>query len=126
MNKEEFAVIFTGGKQYKVSEGDVVEIDRIAGKDGKLSFEEVLLLVNDGKVTVGKPFINGEKVEAKILEDIKGVKVRVSKFKSKVRYRRTTGFRAALTKIQIEKIGETSVVKAEVKKAPEKKAVSKK
>ena len=121
-----YAVVKTGGKQYKVSEGDVVEIDRIAGKDGKLSFEEVLLLVNDGKVTVGKPFINGEKVEAKILEDIKGVKVRVSKFKSKVRYRRTTGFRAALTKIQIEKIGETSVVKAEVKKAPEKKAVSKK
>jgi large subunit ribosomal protein L21 len=121
-----YAVVKTGGKQYKVSEGDVVEIDRIAGKDGKISFEEVLLLVNDGKVTVGKPFINGEKVEAKILEDIKGIKVRVSKFKSKVRYRRTTGFRAALTKVQIEKIGGTSVAKAEVKKAPEKKTVSKK
>ena len=121
-----YAVIKTGGKQYKVSEGDVVEIDRIAGKDGKLSFEEVLLLVNDGKVTVGKPFINGEKVEAKILEDIKGVKVRVSKFKSKVRYRRTTGFRAALTKVQIEKIGGIKEVKAEVKKATKKQAVVKK
>src|ERR1035437_6899706 len=119
----DYAIIKTGGKQYKVSEGDVVEIDRIAGKDGKISFEEVLLLVNDGKVTVGKPFINGEKVEAKILEDIKGVKVRVSKFKSKVRYRRTTGFRAALTKVQIEKIGGIKEVKAEVKKATKKQAV---
>jgi large subunit ribosomal protein L21 len=134
-----YAVIKTGGKQYKVSEGDIIEIDRIAGKDGKISFEEVLLLVNDGKVNVGKPFIKGETVEGKILEDIRGIKVRVSKFKSKVRYRRTTGFRAALTKVQIEKI---SGVKAEArvakpvppkarlatggKKATESKTVSKK
>jgi large subunit ribosomal protein L21 len=127
-----YAVIKTGGKQYKVQEGDIIEIDKIVGKDGKFTFEEVLLLVNDGKVTVGKPFIVGEKVEGKILEDIKGIKVRVSKFKSKVRYRRTTGFRASLTKVQIEKIGgtkEKTAVKAEVpvvKKAAEKKTVTKK
>jgi large subunit ribosomal protein L21 len=123
-----YAVIKTGGKQYKVAEGDIIEIDRIAGKDGKISFEEVLLLVNDKKVTVGKPFILGEKVEGKILEDLRGVKVRVSKFKSKVRYRRTAGFRAALTKVQIEKIGSVKV-KAEtkvVKKAPTVKTVTKK
>ncbi len=100
-----YAVIKTGGKQYKVAEGDVIEIDRISGKDGKVSFEEVLLLVTGGKVKVGKPFVAGEKVEGKILEDIRGEKVRVSKFKSKVRYRRTTGFRAALTRVQIGKIG---------------------
>jgi large subunit ribosomal protein L21 len=109
-----YAVIKTGGKQYKVSEGDIIEVDKIVGKDGKFTFEEVLLLVNDGKVIVGKPFIDGEKVEGKILEDIKGIKVRVSKFKSKVRYRRTTGFRASLTKVQIEKIGGAKV-KAETK-----------
>lgn len=120
-----YAVIKTGGKQYKVAEGDIIEIDRIAGKDGKISFEEVLLLVNDQKVTVGKPFIAGEKVEAKILEDLRGVKVRVSKFKSKVRYRRTAGFRAALTKVQIEKIGGVKAEKP-VKKAPATKTVSKK
>jgi large subunit ribosomal protein L21 len=88
-----------------VSEGDIIEIDRISGKNGKISFEEVLLLVSDGEVKVGKPVIKGEKVEGKILENIRGEKVRVSKFKSKVRYRRTTGFRAALTKVQIGKIG---------------------
>lgn len=103
-----YAVVKTGGKQYKVSEGDFIEIDRISGKDGKIIFEEVLLLVSDGNVKVGKPFIVGEKVEGKILENIRGEKVRVSKFKSKVRYRRTVGFRAALTKVQIEKIGGVS------------------
>jgi large subunit ribosomal protein L21 len=127
-----YAVIKTGGKQYKVQEGDIIEIDKIVGKDGKFTFEEVLLLVNDGKVTVGKPFIVGEKVEGKILEDIKGIKVRVSKFKSKVRYRRTTGFRASLTKVQIEKIGgvkaktEVKTEKPVVKKAAAKKTVTKK
>jgi large subunit ribosomal protein L21 len=121
-----YAVIKTGGKQYKVSVGDVIEVDRISGKDGKISFEEVLLLVNDGKVKVGKPFITGEKVEGKILEDFRGVKVRVSKFKSKVRYRRTTGFRAALTKVKIEKIGGVKTEKPIKKKATEKKTVSKK
>jgi large subunit ribosomal protein L21 len=120
-----YAVIKTGGKQYKVSAGDVIEIDRISGKDGKISFEEVLLLVNDGKVKVGKPFIAGEKVEGKILEDIRGVKVRVSKFKSKVRYRRTTGFRAALTRVQIEKIGGIKAEKP-VQKVTAKKTATKK
>jgi large subunit ribosomal protein L21 len=114
-----YAVIKTGGKQYKVSEGDVIEIDRISGKDERISFEEVLLLVNDGNVKIGKPFITGEKVEGKILEDFRGEKVRVSKFKSKVRYRRTTGFRAALTKVKIEKIG------GAVKEKPVKKTVKK-
>jgi len=112
-----YAVIKTGGKQYKVSEGDIIEIDRISGKNGKIDFEEVLLLVNDGKVKVGKPFIAGEKVEGKIIEDFRGVKVRVSKFKSKVRYRRTTGFRAALTRIQIEKINGATVKKTVAKKS---------
>jgi large subunit ribosomal protein L21 len=121
-----YAVIKTGGKQYKISEGDIIEIDRIAGNNGKISFEEVLLLVNDGKVKVGKPFLSGEKVEGKILEDIRGVKLRVSKFKSKVRYRRTTGFRAALTRVQIEKIGGAREEKPVVKKATERKTASKK
>jgi large subunit ribosomal protein L21 len=125
-----YAVIKTGGKQYKVSEGDVIEIDRISGKDGRTSFEEVLLLVNDGNVKIGKPFITGEKVEGKILEDFRGEKVRVSKFKSKVRYRRTTGFRAALTKVQIEKISgvtkEKPVKLSEAKSRKAGKTVSKK
>ena len=103
-----YAVIKTGGKQYRVSEGDVIEVDRIADKNGKVSFEEVLLLVNDGKVKLGKPTISGESVEGKLLENIRGEKIRVSKYKAKVRYRRTTGFRAELSKVQIEKIGKAA------------------
>jgi large subunit ribosomal protein L21 len=102
-----YAIIKTGGKQYKVAEGDVIEVDKLPEKDGKIVFEEVLLLVTDNGVKVGKPTISGEKVEGKILGNFKGTKIRVSKFKSKVRYRRVSGFRASLTKVQIEKIGET-------------------
>jgi large subunit ribosomal protein L21 len=101
-----YAIIKTGGKQYKVAEGDVIEVDKLPEKDGKIVFEEVLLLVTDNGVKVGKPTISGEKVEGKILGNFKGTKIRVSKFKSKVRYRRVSGFRASLTKVQIEKIGE--------------------
>jgi large subunit ribosomal protein L21 len=89
-----YAVIKTGGKQYRVSEGDVIEVDRLPQEKGNIAFEEVLLLVNDSNVKVGKPFISGEKVEASIVEHLKGEKLRVSKFKAKARYRRTTGFRA--------------------------------
>ena len=102
-----YAVIKTGGKQYKVSEGDVIEIDRLpSAKDGKIVFDEVLLLATDLGVKIGKPILNGIKVEAKLLADLRGEKIRVSKFKSKVRYRRVSGFRAELSKVQIEKIVE--------------------
>jgi large subunit ribosomal protein L21 len=101
-----YAVIKTGGKQYKVSEGDVIEIDKIASSDGKVVFEEVLLLSTDAGVKIGKPMVDGVSVEGKSLGDFRGEKIRVSKFKSKVRYRRVSGFRAELSKIQIEKISE--------------------
>jgi large subunit ribosomal protein L21 len=103
-----YAVIKTGGKQYKVSEGDTIEVDRLpSAKDGKFSFDQVLLIASDEGVKIGKPTVVNAKVEAKVLEDLKGDKIRVSKFKSKVRYRRVTGFRAALTKVQIDKIIDT-------------------
>lgn len=100
-----YAIIKTGGKQYKVAEGDIIEVDRLSEEKDKVVFDQVLLLVTDGDVKVGKPMLSGEKVEAKILGNLKGTKIRVSKFKSKVRYRRVSGFRASLTKVQIEKIG---------------------
>lgn len=100
-----YAIIKTGGKQYKISEGDVIEVDKLPEKDGKVFFDQVLMLVSDSGVKVGKPTVSGEKVEGKVLGSFKGVKIRVSKFKSKVRYRRVSGFRASLTKVQIEKIG---------------------
>jgi large subunit ribosomal protein L21 len=100
-----YVVIKTGGKQYKVSEGDVLEVDRLlADKDNNVTFEEVLLKVTDAGVKIGAPFLKGEKVEGKLVEQLKGDKVRVSKFKSKVRFRRTNGFRASLSKVLVEKI----------------------
>lgn len=101
----EYVIIKTGGKQYKVSSGDVLEVDRLTGeKDSKVVFDEVLLKVTDDSVKIGNPFLKGVKVEAKLIEQTKGDKIRVSKFKSKVRYRRVAGFRSSLSKVLVEKI----------------------
>lgn len=101
----EYAVIRTGGKQYRVSAGDVLEVDKLAGdNDSSISFDDVLLWVSSSAVKIGKPKLSDVKVKAKILEQKKGDKIRVSKFKSKVRYRKTIGFRALLSKVMIEKI----------------------
>jgi large subunit ribosomal protein L21 len=121
-----YAVIKTGGKQYKVSEGDVLEIDRLkAEKDGKVLFDEVLLMVTDSGVKVGRPSIAGEKVEATVVDNIKGDKLRVSKFKSKVRYRKVIGFRASLSRVKIDKIGSSVEAKKSEAKAVVKKTVKK-
>ncbi len=99
-----YAIVRSGGKQYKVSEGDIINVQNLNSEDSKVVFEDVLLLSNDGDMKIGKPNIPGAKVSAKILENKKGDKIRVAKFKSKVRFRRVTGFRPHLTVIQIEKI----------------------
>jgi large subunit ribosomal protein L21 len=100
-----FAVIKAAGKQYKVVSGLVLEIDKIDGeKDSSIEFPEVLLLSNEKMVTVGEPTVKGALVKAVIVEQIKGEKVRVAKFKAKARFRRTNGFRALLTKIKITDI----------------------
>ena len=103
-----YAVIKSGGKQYKVSEGDVIDVDRLPQENGKVTFADVLLFVTDESVKIGKPIVTDEKVEATLLENFKGDKIRVSKYKSKVRYRKTIGFRASLSKLKIEKIGSAS------------------
>ena len=100
-----FAVIKASGKQYRVTPGLVLEIDKIEGESGKsLSFDEVLLAVDEESVQVGTPTVNGAIVTAKIVEQTMGDKVRVAKFKAKARFRRSTGFRAKLTKIEIVSI----------------------
>lgn len=101
----QYAVIKTGGKQYRVSEGEILEIDKISAKnEEKVIFEDVLLLVDEGKVYIGKPNITGAVVEAKLVKQKKGDKIRVSKFKAKSRYRKTIGFRPLISVVQIEKI----------------------
>jgi large subunit ribosomal protein L21 len=100
-----YAIVRTGGKQYKVSEGDILEVDNLnVEKDAKLVLDDVLLVVSDNSVKIGKPNVTGQKVSAIVLDNIRGEKIRVSKYKSKVRFRRTTGFRASLSKIKIESI----------------------
>lgn len=119
-----YAVVVSGGKQYKVSEGDVITVDKIVGvKDDKVSFDEVLLIVDEGSVKIGKPTVAGVKVSGQLVDQVKGDKIRVSKFKAKSRYRRTIGFRSQLTEIKIDKI---EAGKAEAKAKPAAKKTAKK
>lgn len=100
-----YAVIKASGKQYKVSPGNIIEVDKIEGEAGKsVSFDEVLLSADGEKIEVGTPYVKGATVTAKIVNQIQGDKVRVSKFKAKSKYRRVTGFRAKLTKLEITAI----------------------
>lgn len=98
-----FAIIKTGGKQYKIAEGDVLSIEKLAHEGDKVVFEEVLLVVN-GEVKVGTPKVSGAKVEAKVIEDGKAKKKMVFRYHSKTRYRKKKGHRQPYTKVQITKI----------------------
>lgn len=100
-----FAVIKTGGKQYKVSVGDVLDIEKLSGKSGdKISFDEVLLVSDDKSTEVGTPIVTDSSVEAVIVDHVRGPKIKGFKFKAKSRYRRRYGHRQDLTKIEIKKI----------------------
>lgn len=102
-----FAVIETGGKQYKVSEGDLIKIEKLAGKHeegSKITFDKVLL-VDDGKATtVGTPHIKGAKVTATLTEEGRDKKITVIRFKSKSRYFKKKGHRQPYCKVKIESI----------------------
>jgi len=107
MSKEEFAIIQTGGKQYKVSKGTLVSIEKMRGeyaKGDKLSFDKVLL-VEDGKnTTIGTPYIKGAKVDAEIVEIGRARKILVVKYKQKSRYLRRNGHRQPFFKVKITSI----------------------
>jgi large subunit ribosomal protein L21 len=100
-----YVVVKTGGKQYKVSEGSVIEVDKLPVEAGKqFVFDQVLMVADGDKVEVGTPLLVGATVTAQVLEQKRGEKIRVAKFKAKARYRKVTGFRAELTRVQVEKI----------------------
>ena len=100
-----YAIIATGGKQYRVSEGDVIYIEKIdAQVDSTVSFD-VLLMGNDGDVKIGTPVVEGVKVEGKVVGQIRGEKIVVYKYKSKKNYRRKQGHRQPYTTVEITKIG---------------------
>lgn len=103
----EYVVIETGGKQYRVSQGQVIEIDNL-NATGSVSFDKVLLHVSDAGVQIGKPYLSGMAVKAKILKSAPGKKLRVARFTAKSRHRRVVGFRPMLSTVEIQDIVETT------------------
>lgn len=99
-----FAIIKTGGKQYKVSEGDVIKVEKIEAQSGdKIEFDQVLMVAGDD-VKVGSPVVEGAKVQAEVLDQKKDKKVVIFKFKAKKNYRKKKGHRQPYTLVKIEKI----------------------
>ena len=100
-----YAVIQTGGKQYRVAEGDVIEIEKLdlePGADAK--FEEVLLVSNGDGLSIGAPLVTGAAVTAEILEQTKAPKVIAFKYKRRKGYHRTVGHRQKLTRVKVTAI----------------------
>lgn len=104
---KKFAIIETGAKQYKVSKGDVLKIEKLQGeyKDGdKISFDSVIMSDDGKKVEMGTPTISGKKVEGKFIEEGRGKKIRIQKFKSKSNYHKVQGHRQSYFEVEITKI----------------------
>ena len=100
-----YAIIESCGKQYKVTEGDVVFFEKLNAEEGKkVTFDNVILVSGDKKVEVGAPYVKGVKVEGKVVSHGKGKKILVYKYKAKKNYRRTQGHRQPYTKVEITKI----------------------
>lgn len=100
-----YAIVKIGSSQYKVDEGMKLEVDKLSFKKGdKIELKEVLLTLKDDKVTLGQPFVKDALVKATVLDNIKGPKIDVYKFKAKTGYRRKMGFRSQKTTLQIENI----------------------
>ncbi len=100
-----YALIETGGKQYRVKEGDTIYVEKLAAEEGEtVRFEKVLLIGREEGTIIGKPTVDGASVIGKVEEHGKGKKIRVFKYKPKKNYKRTYGHRQPYTKVKIEKI----------------------
>jgi len=100
-----YAVIQTGGKQYRVEEGKVLRVEKIPGEVGaSVTFEEVLLFASGDAFTVGTPVLPGVKVSGRIVEQDRAKKILVFKYKRRKRYRRKQGHRQSFTAVRIDKI----------------------
>lgn len=97
-----FAVIKTGGKQYKVKKGLVFDVEKLAVEAGKeMKFEEVLLIEKDDKIEVGQPFIKKAKVVVKVLDHVKDKKVNIIKFKRRKHHLKRQGHRQQYTRVEV-------------------------
>lgn len=100
-----YAIVKTGGKQYKVSEGDVIFVEKLEVNEGDVvTLEEVLACSKEGNLVLGSPVVEGVSVQAKVVEQGRGKKIIVFKYKPKKDYRKKQGHRQAYTKLVIEKI----------------------
>lgn len=100
-----YAIIETGGKQYRVQEGDTLFIEKLSVEAGSsVEFDKVLAVSKDDSLTVGSPIVAGASVKATVIEEGKGKKIIVYKYKSKKDYRKKQGHRQPYTKVKIEAI----------------------
>lgn len=99
-----YAIIATGGKQYKVSEGDVIRVEKLGVAAGETYDFDQVLVVCDDEVQIGTPVVEGAKVTATVLGDVKDKKVIVYKYKRKTGYHKKNGHRQTYTEVKIEKI----------------------
>ncbi len=101
-----YAVIVSGGKQYRVEQGDTIYVEKLEGEVGaEVSFDVLLIKKDDDSITVGTPCVEGAKVTAKIAGQVKGQKIIVYKYKAKKNERRKQGHRQPYTKLEITAIG---------------------
>ena len=98
---EMFAIIKTGGKQFKVQNGDVIFVEKLNAAEGETVKFDVLMLASDDEVKVGTPVVEGANVTGKVLAHVKQAKIMVFKYKSKKNYRRSAGHRQPFTKVEI-------------------------
>ncbi len=113
-----YAVVESGGRQYKVAVGQTLEVDRLPAADGEtVELGRVLMLVDDDEMTVGQPTVPGARVLAEVVGDTRGRKIIVFKYKNKVRYRRKLGHRQTYTRVRITDIQSAALPAEQVEQA---------
>ncbi len=111
-----FAIIESGGKQYKVEKGATVEVEKLDGQDGAtITIDKVVLISNNSSLKIGTPYVVGAAVTANVVGQVKGEKLRIYKMKAKEHYQRTTGHRQKYTTIEITDIKEEGATRTKTK-----------
>jgi len=104
-----YAVIRTGGKQYRVAEGDKLRVEKLVADEGAdITFDQVMMLADGDQVQVGKPFLSGQQVQAQVLSHGRGKKVKIIKFRRRKHHLKRQGHRQSFTEVRITGIGGAS------------------